>query len=117
MPFWLGGAVVALVVMSYVFFGGMRGTAWVNTFQTVLFLGLRRDGGGGDRDTGWAASARPSEAMLALARHARPCSRASASRRWYFFSYTFIPLSAIAFPHITIFCLTARKHRRSSRRR
>jgi Na+/pantothenate symporter len=28
---------------------------------------------------------------------------------WYFFSYTFIPLSAIAFPHITIFCLTARK--------
>ena len=42
MPFWLGGAVVALVVMSYVFFGGMRGTAWVNTFQTVLFLRLRR---------------------------------------------------------------------------
>jgi len=37
-PFWLGGLVVALVVMSYVFFGGMRGTAWVNTFQTVLFL-------------------------------------------------------------------------------
>src|SRR5207344_2687263 len=37
-PYWLGGAVVALVVMSYVFFGGMRGTAWVNTFQTVLFL-------------------------------------------------------------------------------
>jgi len=27
----------------------------------------------------------------------------------YFFSYTFIPLSAIAFPHILIFCLTARK--------
>ena len=28
---------------------------------------------------------------------------------YYFFSYTFIPLSAIAFPHILIFCLTARK--------
>jgi Na+/proline symporter len=27
----------------------------------------------------------------------------------YFFSYTFIPLSAIAFPHIGIFCLTARR--------
>ena len=26
-----------------------------------------------------------------------------------FFSYTFIPLSSIAFPHIGIFCLTARK--------
>ena len=42
-PFWFGGAIVAMVVMSYVFFGGMRGTAWVNTFQTVLFLLLRRD--------------------------------------------------------------------------
>src|SRR6187455_359642 len=37
-PFWLGGAVVSMVVMGYVFFGGMRGTAWVNTFQTILFL-------------------------------------------------------------------------------
>src|SRR5918912_3764549 len=37
-PYWLGGAVVSLIVMGYVFFGGMRGTAWVNTFQTVLFL-------------------------------------------------------------------------------
>src|SRR5205809_6871227 len=37
-PYWFGGALVALVVMSYVFFGGMRGTAWVNTFQAVLFL-------------------------------------------------------------------------------
>src|SRR5438045_4484844 len=27
-PYWLGGAVVSLVVMGYVFFGGMRGTAW-----------------------------------------------------------------------------------------
>ena len=37
-PYWLGGAIVSLVVMGYVFFGGMRGTAWVNTFQTILFL-------------------------------------------------------------------------------
>src|SRR6476659_4312188 len=37
-PYWLGGAIVSLVVMAYVFFGGMRGTAWVNTFQTILFL-------------------------------------------------------------------------------
>src|SRR5580765_1386087 len=37
-PYWLGGAIVSLVVMLYVFLGGMRGTAWVNTFQTVLFL-------------------------------------------------------------------------------
>src|SRR5204863_6546847 len=37
-PFWFGGGIVAMVVMGYVFFGGMRGTAWVNTFQTILFL-------------------------------------------------------------------------------
>ena len=37
-PFWFGGALVSIVVMGYVFFGGMRGTAWVNTMQTVLFL-------------------------------------------------------------------------------
>ena len=33
----------------------------------------------------------------------------SDSRRSIFLSYTFIPLSTIAFPHITIFCLTARR--------
>ena len=37
-PYWLGGAIVSLVVMGYVFFGGMRGTAWVNAMQTSLFL-------------------------------------------------------------------------------
>src|SRR5579864_1711136 len=34
----LGCAVVALVVTANVFFGGMRGTVWVNIFQTLLFL-------------------------------------------------------------------------------
>src|SRR5688572_30868371 len=37
-PYWLGGAIVSSVVMSYVFLGGMRGTAWVNALQTLLFL-------------------------------------------------------------------------------
>ena len=37
-PYWLGGAIVSSVVMSYVFLGGMRGTAWVNALQTTLFL-------------------------------------------------------------------------------
>ena len=45
----------------------------------------------------------------AAAAHARAVSPL------YFFSYTFIPLSTIAFPHITIFCLTARRAWRSSR--
>ncbi len=105
-PFWLGGAVVALVVMSYVFFGGMRGTAWVNTFQTVLFLvfGLIAVAVIGGGMGGFSASA---EALLASP-SAYLLSRERVSPA-YFFSYTFIPLSSIAFPHITIFCLTARK--------
>src|SRR5437660_2890004 len=37
-PYWMGCAVVALVVTVNVFFGGMRGIVWVNVFQTILFL-------------------------------------------------------------------------------
>jgi solute:Na+ symporter, SSS family len=105
-PYWLGGAVVALVVMSYVFFGGMRGTAWVNTFQTVLFLLFGTVavivigwGMGGFRAAAEGLLASPNAFLLTRER----------VPPYYFFSYTFIPLSAIAFPHITIFCLTARR--------
>ncbi|MDX1983115.1 MAG: sodium:solute symporter family protein [Bryobacteraceae bacterium] len=105
-PYWLGGAVVAMVVMSYVFFGGMRGTAWVNAFQTVLFLcfgaaALILIG------TQMGGFPRAMEEMLA-----DPLSAPLLTRErippLFFLSYTFIPLSSIAFPHITIFCLTAR---------
>jgi SSS family solute:Na+ symporter len=106
-PFWLGGAVVALVVMSYVFFGGMRGTAWVNTFQTVLFLlfgaiavVIIGRGMGGFTQAIEAMQSSPAFAPLLTRERISPL---------FFFSYTFIPLSSIAFPHITIFCLTARK--------
>ena len=106
-PYWLGGGVVALVVMGYVFFGGMRGTAWVNTFQTVLFLvfgavavAVIGHGMGGFRQA--------AEAMLASPATAPLLTRERFSPR-QFFSYTFIPLSAMAFPHMAIFCLTARR--------
>ncbi|MEK6300785.1 MAG: sodium:solute symporter family protein [Acidobacteriota bacterium] len=106
-PFWLGGALVAMVVMSYVFFGGMRGTAWVNTFQTVLFLCFGAIalvvigvGMGGFRESAEALLTSPATSPLLTRERVSPL---------FFFSYTFIPLSSIAFPHITIFCLTARK--------
>ncbi len=106
-PFWFGGAIVAMVVMSYVFFGGMRGTAWVNTFQTILFLCFGAIalivigyGMGGFRSAAQAMQGAPALAPLLTRERISP---------YYFFSYTFIPLSAIAFPHILIFCLTARK--------
>jgi SSS family solute:Na+ symporter len=106
-PYWLGSALVALVVMSYVFFGGMRGTAWVNTFQTVLFLVF---GSIAVLVIGWGMGGfrAAAEGMLASPALAPLMSRERVSP-YYFFSYTFIPLSAIAFPHITIFCLTARR--------
>jgi SSS family solute:Na+ symporter len=106
-PYWFGGAIVALVVMGYVFFGGMRGTAWVNTFQTILFLLFGAiaiivigSGMGGFRSAANAMLASPAFAPLLTRERISPL---------YFFSYTFIPLSAIAFPHILIFCLTAEK--------
>lgn len=39
-PPWLGSLVICIVVLIYVFFGGMRGTAWANTFQTLVFMVL-----------------------------------------------------------------------------
>ncbi|MBI4600511.1 MAG: sodium:solute symporter family protein [Planctomycetes bacterium] len=106
-PEWLGGGIVALVVMSYVFFGGMRGTAWVNALQTVLFLTfgavacivIAKGLGGFDRAV---------EALLADPAKAHLLTREKVSPL-VFLSFTFIPLSAIAFPHMTIFCLTARR--------
>jgi SSS family solute:Na+ symporter len=106
-PFWFGGAIVAMVVMSYVFFGGMRGTAWVNTFQTLLFLcfGLIAlfviaKGMGGFGQTIRELGAAPATASLLTREKVSP---------WFFISYTFIPLSSINFPHIIIFCLTAQR--------
>lgn len=37
-PPWVGSLVICCVVLVYVFFGGMRGTAWANTFQTIVFM-------------------------------------------------------------------------------
>jgi SSS family solute:Na+ symporter len=103
----LGGALVALVVMSYVFFGGMRGTAWVNTFQTIMFLCFgtlafiligKHLGGFGNLVEALAANPK-TQPLLTRARI--PMEE--------FFSYTFIPLSSIMFPHIAIMCMTAKK--------
>lgn len=37
-PPWLASFVICVVVLIYVFFGGMRGTAWANAFQTIVFM-------------------------------------------------------------------------------
>lgn len=105
-PYAIGGAIVAITVVAYVFFGGMRGTAWVNTFQTVLFLAfgvtaftLIAKSVGGFPATMQAISDGPQSFLLS--RERMPAEE--------FFSYMFIPLSAVMFPHIAIMCMTAEK--------
>jgi len=39
-PPWLTGLVICIVVLTYVFLGGSRGTALANAFQTVVFMGM-----------------------------------------------------------------------------
>jgi SSS family solute:Na+ symporter len=77
----------------------------VNALQTTLFLlfgtiavFVIARGMGGFREAMEALAATPATAPLLTRERVSPL---------YFFSYTFIPLSSIAFPHICIFCLTA----------
>jgi SSS family solute:Na+ symporter len=107
-PYWCGCAIVAVVVTVNVFFGGMRGTVWVNIFQTILFLCFG------------------AVAVVVIAHHlpkhlgeylsdmaADPKTKALLTRQnmgaQYFWSYSLIPLSSIMFPHMAIMCFSARK--------
>jgi SSS family solute:Na+ symporter len=108
-PYSLGAAAVVFAVSIHVFLGGMRGAAWVNTFQTILFLVfgtiavvlIGHDLGGYDAVMAkLAASKVPGQAAL-LSREKIPPTE--------FLSYMLIPLSSIMFPHMAIMCLSARK--------
>jgi solute:Na+ symporter, SSS family len=104
----IGCAIVALVVTANVFFGGMRGTVWVNIFQTVLFLlfgavavaVISHDLPGGFGEYVQKIAGNPKTHYL-LTRERMP--------ERYFWSYTLIPLSSIMFPHMAIMCFAARK--------
>lgn len=121
-----GGAIVALVVMGTVFFGGMRGAVWVNVLQTLLFLsfgaiafvviGHNFPGGLSGtvqsllNDPRNAAKAAPGITSVAAAM-ARPATLLTRERiPWQvFLSFMLIPLSSIMFPHMSIMCFTAKK--------
>ena len=105
-PAWAGSLGLCLVVLTYVSYGGMRGTAWVNTFQTVVFMTLgavtmvvllRRMGGLGEV-MGQLAETEPE--LLVREGRIRPLE---------LLSYTLIPLSAGMFPHLFGHWLTARR--------
>jgi solute:Na+ symporter, SSS family len=109
-PPWLGSLVICLVVLCYVFVGGLRGAVWANTFQTLVFM-----------TTGVVAFYMISSRMGGLAEATRMVSVSDfgASRlareglvgQWQFFSYFLIPLSVGMFPHIFQHWLTARSAR------
>lgn len=106
-PTWLGALVICTVVLIYVFFGGMRGTAWANTFQTVAFMVLgvvtffviaRGLGSGSIMENMQNASAAVSHKMA---------SRSGVSKS-EFLTYMLIPLSVGMFPHLFQHWLTAK---------
>src|SRR6266436_1563275 len=107
-PYWLGCAIVAVVVTLGVFLGGMRGTVWVNILQTTLFLlfgavavltiSHALPGGFGVYISKLAGDPKTSYLV----------TRKRIPER-FFWSYTLIPLSSIMFPHMAIMCFSARK--------
>ncbi len=107
-PPWLGSLVICFVVLVYVFFGGMRGTTWANTFQTLIFMVLgvvtffviaTRLGG---QDS-------IMENLNALAESV-PEDRLTRSEmsKTKFFTYLLIPLSVGMFPHLFQHWMTAK---------
>jgi SSS family solute:Na+ symporter len=104
----LASAVVCAVVLTYVFFGGMRGTAWANALQTTVFMVLgvvtfvtiaRALGDGGSL----AESLRKASETIPETHVGRAKITPA---KW--FSFLFIPLSVAMFPHIFQHWLTAR---------
>ncbi|MDB4766440.1 sodium:solute symporter family protein [bacterium] len=104
----IGSAVICGVVLIYVFFGGMRGTAWANAFQTIVFmvLGLvtfvliANKLGGGET---FVESLKTISAKVGSDHTTRESMSQSK-----FFTYLLIPLSVGMFPHLFQHWLTAK---------
>ena len=101
----LTGGVVCLVVLTYVFFGGIRAATFANTFQTLVFLAVGvltfftiADAlGGAEAATARTAAFRPE--LL---------SRGDLISQPHFLSYGLVGMSVGMFPHLFQHWLTAR---------
>jgi SSS family solute:Na+ symporter len=104
-PQWAGSLTTTLVVVAYVTAGGLRGTAWANAAQTIVFTLLGgvtfwlvvRGFGGLAAAFGRVAESAPE--LLVRGERVRPLEM---------LSYTAIPLSVATFPHMFLHWLTAR---------
>lgn len=104
-PPWLTGLVISAVVLTYVFFGGIRAAAWANTLQTTIFLGVAvltflslADALGGPVAAIEATAAKRPELLV----------REDTIGTAHFFSYGLVGLSVGMFPHIFQHWLTAK---------
>lgn len=138
-PYWLGSLVTCVVVLYYISAGGVRGTAWVNALQTIIFLVLgfaacytiAQKLGGPVNATKMVIEHNPTR----LKRDVTPEDRAKyekdlaafkadpkaavikpaeprAASKVEFTTYLFIPLSVAMFPHLFQYWLTARSARK-----
>lgn len=101
-PPWMTSGVICLVVYTYVFLAGLRGAAWANAFQTMVFIVV-----------GLIAFATISDALggpAAATANADPARlvREGSIGQLHFMSYVFVPLSVGMFPHLFQHWLTAR---------
>ncbi|MBI1368535.1 MAG: sodium:solute symporter family protein [Planctomycetes bacterium] len=104
-PAW-GALIVCGVVLFYIFFGGLRGAVWANTFQTIVFM-----------TTGVIAFYMISQKLGGLeaathklleSKHADRAARGQQMGQLQFFSYCLVPLSVGMFPHLFQHWLTAK---------
>ena len=104
-PQWLGGLIICAVVLTYVLSSGLRATAWVNTFQTLVFMILgaltfvfivRKLGG------------LPAAMRLVGESHPELLTRGELISPIELLTYTCIPLSVGMFPHMFMHWLSAR---------
>jgi SSS family solute:Na+ symporter len=105
-PGWFGSLLVCVVILFYVSYGGLRGTAWVNTFQTIVFMILgvvtffviiNKFGG---ISGAMAIVAEKNPDLLIRGEHIKPLK---------LLTYTGIPLSVGMFPHMFMHWLSAKE--------
>ena len=104
-PAWLSGLVICLVVLFYVFFGGVRSAVWANTFQTIVFMVMGL--------VGFLVIAKGLGGLEAASQKAMQHAPEKLSREGlmtpaHFISYMLVPLSVGMFPHLFQHWLTAK---------
>ena len=108
-PVWLGSLLVCAVIFAYVTYGGMRSTAWANTFQTLVFMTVGAVAffvilrGYGGLESAMTSLREGSSSLVVIGKTRYQLLK--------MVSYLLVPLSAGVFPHIFSHWLSARSAR------